>query len=68
MPAARLLEGAYSSLLWWEDDTLCVVADTRRCSVGVTRALLLDLAARPASGSGAGAARRRADSPGARSG
>jgi branched-subunit amino acid aminotransferase/4-amino-4-deoxychorismate lyase len=41
----RLLEGAYSSLLWWEDDTLCVVDDEAAILPGVTRALLIDLAA-----------------------
>jgi branched-subunit amino acid aminotransferase/4-amino-4-deoxychorismate lyase len=40
-----LLEGAYSSLLWWDGDTLCAVPDEAPILPGVTRALLLDLAA-----------------------
>ncbi len=40
----RLLEGAYSSLLWWEEDALCVVDDEAAILPGVTRALLIDLA------------------------
>src|SRR4051795_2419456 len=43
--AGRLLEGAYTSLLWWEDDTLCAVPDDAPILDGVTRALLLALAA-----------------------
>jgi branched-subunit amino acid aminotransferase/4-amino-4-deoxychorismate lyase len=35
-----LLEGALSSLLWWEDDALCTTPD-EHCLPGVTRALLL---------------------------
>jgi branched-subunit amino acid aminotransferase/4-amino-4-deoxychorismate lyase len=35
-----LLEGALSSLLWWEDDVLCTAPD-ERVLPGVTRALLL---------------------------
>jgi branched-subunit amino acid aminotransferase/4-amino-4-deoxychorismate lyase len=42
----RLLEGAYTSLLWWEDETLCAVPDDAPILDGVTRRLLLDLAAR----------------------
>jgi branched-subunit amino acid aminotransferase/4-amino-4-deoxychorismate lyase len=41
----RPLEGAYSSLLWWEDGTLCAVDDTAPILPGVTQALLLGLAA-----------------------
>ena len=44
-PGGRLLEGAYTSLLWWEDDALCAVPDDAPALAGVTRALLLDLAA-----------------------
>jgi branched-subunit amino acid aminotransferase/4-amino-4-deoxychorismate lyase len=40
----RLLEGAFSSLLWWEDDGLCAVPDEAPILPGVTRGLLLDLA------------------------
>jgi len=40
----RLLEGAYTSLLWWEGETLCVVPDTAPILPGVTRALLIELA------------------------
>jgi branched-subunit amino acid aminotransferase/4-amino-4-deoxychorismate lyase len=42
----RLLEGAYTSLLWWEGDTLWTVPDDAPVLDGVTRALLLDLAGR----------------------
>lgn len=38
-----LLEGALSSLLWWEDDTLWTTPDEHALP-GVTRALLLDIA------------------------
>jgi branched-subunit amino acid aminotransferase/4-amino-4-deoxychorismate lyase len=41
----RLLEGAYTSLLWWEGDALCAVPDDAPILDGVTRALLLGLAA-----------------------
>jgi len=41
----RLLEGAYTSLLWWEDDALCAVPEDAPILAGVTRALLLGLAA-----------------------
>jgi branched-subunit amino acid aminotransferase/4-amino-4-deoxychorismate lyase len=41
----RLLEGAYTSLLWWEDETLYAVPDDAPILDGVTRALLLDVAA-----------------------
>jgi branched-subunit amino acid aminotransferase/4-amino-4-deoxychorismate lyase len=40
----RLLEGAYTSLLWWEGDALCAVPDDAPILDGVTRRLLLDLA------------------------
>jgi branched-subunit amino acid aminotransferase/4-amino-4-deoxychorismate lyase len=40
----RLLEGAYTSLLWWEEDTLCAVPDDAAILPGITRALLLELA------------------------
>jgi branched-subunit amino acid aminotransferase/4-amino-4-deoxychorismate lyase len=41
----RLLEGAYTSLLWWEGDVLCAVPDDAPILDGVTRRLLLGLAA-----------------------
>jgi branched-subunit amino acid aminotransferase/4-amino-4-deoxychorismate lyase len=41
----RLLEGAYTSLLWWEDDVLWAVPDDAPILDGVTRRLLLGLAA-----------------------
>ena len=41
----RLLEGAYTSLLWWEGETLCAVPDEAPILPGVTRGLLLELAA-----------------------
>jgi len=43
--AGRLLEGAYTSLLWWEDEALCAVPDDAPILDGVTRALLLGIAA-----------------------
>ena len=39
-----LLEGAFTSLLWWEGETLCAVPDEAPILPGVTRALLLELA------------------------
>jgi branched-subunit amino acid aminotransferase/4-amino-4-deoxychorismate lyase len=42
--AGRLLEGAYTSLLWWEGETLCVVPDDAPILPGVTRALLIEIA------------------------
>ena len=39
----RLLEGALSSLLWWEDDALCTTPDDTALP-GVTRALALTIA------------------------
>jgi branched-subunit amino acid aminotransferase/4-amino-4-deoxychorismate lyase len=40
----RLLEGAFTSLLWWEGDTLWAVPDDAPILPGITRALLLKLA------------------------
>ncbi|MEA2156459.1 MAG: hypothetical protein QOE11_2599 [Solirubrobacteraceae bacterium] len=40
-----LREGALSSLLWWEEDTLCTTPDEHTLP-GITRALLLDSARR----------------------
>jgi branched-subunit amino acid aminotransferase/4-amino-4-deoxychorismate lyase len=40
----RLLEGAFTSLLWWEGETLCVVCDDAPVLPGVTRGLLVELA------------------------
>jgi branched-subunit amino acid aminotransferase/4-amino-4-deoxychorismate lyase len=40
----RLIEGAFTSLLWWEGETLCAVPDEAPILPGVTRALLLELA------------------------
>jgi branched-subunit amino acid aminotransferase/4-amino-4-deoxychorismate lyase len=40
----RLLEGAFTSLLWWEGDTLCAVPDEAPILPGVTRGLLLEIA------------------------
>jgi branched-subunit amino acid aminotransferase/4-amino-4-deoxychorismate lyase len=39
----RLLEGALSSLLWWEDEALCAAPDERTLP-SITRALLFDIA------------------------
>jgi branched-subunit amino acid aminotransferase/4-amino-4-deoxychorismate lyase len=41
--AGRLLEGALSSLLWWEDDALCTTPEATALP-GVTRRLVLDIA------------------------
>jgi branched-subunit amino acid aminotransferase/4-amino-4-deoxychorismate lyase len=41
--AGALREGALSSLLWWEGDTLCTTPDEHTLP-GITRALLLDCA------------------------
>jgi branched-subunit amino acid aminotransferase/4-amino-4-deoxychorismate lyase len=41
----RLLEGAYTSLLWWEGEVLWAVPDDAPILDGVTRRLLLDVAA-----------------------
>jgi branched-subunit amino acid aminotransferase/4-amino-4-deoxychorismate lyase len=43
-PDGRLIEGAYTSLLWWEGETLCAVPDNGPILPGITRALLLELA------------------------
>ena len=40
----RLLEGAFTSLLWWEGETLWAVPDDAPILPGITRALLTDLA------------------------
>jgi branched-subunit amino acid aminotransferase/4-amino-4-deoxychorismate lyase len=40
----RLLEGAFTSLLWWEGETLCVVPDDAPILPGITRGLLIELA------------------------
>jgi len=40
----RLLEGAFTSLLWWEGETLCAVDDDAPILPGITRALLIELA------------------------
>jgi branched-subunit amino acid aminotransferase/4-amino-4-deoxychorismate lyase len=40
----RLLEGAFTSLLWWEGETLWAVPDDAPILPGVTRALLIELA------------------------
>jgi branched-subunit amino acid aminotransferase/4-amino-4-deoxychorismate lyase len=42
--AGRALEGAFTSLLWWEGETLWAVPDDAPILPGITRALLLDLA------------------------
>ncbi len=40
----RLLEGAYTSLLWWEGETLCAVPDDAPILPGITRGLVIELA------------------------
>jgi branched-subunit amino acid aminotransferase/4-amino-4-deoxychorismate lyase len=42
--AGRALEGAFTSLLWWEGETLCVVPDDAPILPGITRALLIEIA------------------------
>ena len=42
----RLIEGAFTSLLWWEDETLWAVPDEAPILPGITRALLIELAGR----------------------
>ena len=39
-----LLEGAYTSLLWWEGETLWAVPEEAPILPGITRALLIELA------------------------
>jgi branched-subunit amino acid aminotransferase/4-amino-4-deoxychorismate lyase len=43
-PDGCLLEGAFTSLLWWEEETLWAVPDDAPILPGVTRALLMELA------------------------
>jgi branched-subunit amino acid aminotransferase/4-amino-4-deoxychorismate lyase len=52
----RLLEGAFTSLLWWEGDTLWATPDDAPILPGITRALLIELAL----GRGTPVAQRRA--------
>ncbi|MDX3523653.1 aminotransferase class IV [Streptomyces scabiei] len=40
------IEGAFSSLLWWDGGDLCTAPDDGRILLGITRRLLLDRAAR----------------------
>ena len=40
----RLLEGAFTSLLWWEGETLWTAPDDAPVLPGITRALLIELA------------------------
>lgn len=40
----RLLEGAYTSLLWWEGETLWAVPDDAPILAGITRELVIELA------------------------
>ena len=40
----RLLEGAFTSLLWWEGERLCAVPDDAPILPGITRGLLIELA------------------------
>lgn len=40
----RLLEGAFTSLLWWEGETLWAVPDDAPIIPGITRGLLIELA------------------------
>ncbi|MDX3644451.1 aminotransferase class IV [Streptomyces sp. MB09-02B] len=45
-PSGLVLEGASNSLLWWEDDTLCLPPPRLPLLAGVTKALVLEHAAR----------------------
>ncbi|MBP5859665.1 aminotransferase class IV [Streptomyces scabiei] len=45
-PSGLVLEAANSSLLWWEDDTLCLPPPRLPLLAGVTLALVLERAAR----------------------
>lgn len=40
----RILEGAYTSVLWWEDEVLWAVPDDAPILPGITRALLIEVA------------------------
>jgi branched-subunit amino acid aminotransferase/4-amino-4-deoxychorismate lyase len=40
----RLLEGAFTSLLWWEEETLWALPDDAPVLPGITRGLLIELA------------------------
>ena len=40
----RLLEGAFTSLLWWDGETLCAVPDDAPVLPGITRSLLIEIA------------------------
>ena len=40
----RVLEGTFTSLLWWDGETLCTVPDDAPILPGVTRALIIALA------------------------
>ncbi|HET9253623.1 MAG TPA: aminotransferase class IV, partial [Pseudonocardiaceae bacterium] len=44
-PDGRVREGASTSVLWWRDDVLCAPPETSAVLPGVTRAVLLGLAA-----------------------
>lgn len=41
----RVLEGAANSILWWQDDKLCAPGEDAGVLPGITRLILLDLAA-----------------------
>ena len=43
-PGGRLLEGAFTSMLWWEGETMWAVPDDAPILPGVTRALLIEIA------------------------
>lgn len=44
-PDGRIREGATTSVMWWEDDTLCTVPPSPAILASVTRAILLEAAA-----------------------
>jgi branched-subunit amino acid aminotransferase/4-amino-4-deoxychorismate lyase len=44
-PSGRVLEGATTSILWWQGDELCLPPEDAGVLPGITRLVLLDLAA-----------------------
>lgn len=44
-PSGRILEGATTSILWWQGEELCVPPEDAGVLPGITRLVLLDLAA-----------------------
>ena len=55
----RLIEGAFTSLLWWEGETLCAVPDDAPILPGITRGAAPRARTRPRDAGGAAPARGR---------